>query len=359
MVDSGDVPGGGDGTAPTPRVVLVTGASTFLGGYLTTRLAQNPAIERVIAVDSLAPSKDMLRRFGRAEFIRVDIRRPTIAKVIDQAGVDTVVHAATSVMDTVAHSPAIKEFNVIGTMQLAAACQRSPSVKRFVMRSTGMVYGASSADPAHFSEDSSARREPTGGYARDLIDVEGYARGLGRRRQDMSVTILRLTAMLGPQISSRMSKYFSSTVIPVAVGHEPRLQFLHEEDALSVLEHATLAGKAGIFNVAGDGVLTLSQAVRRAGRIALPVPAMMMGTVAGVYRGMRVNSMQLDQVDYLTFGRVLDTTRMRTELGFVPKYTSMETFDDFLSRKPLAPVISPAAWTRVEEWVGQAARQLT
>ncbi len=359
MVDSGEVRRGGDVTGHPPRVVLVTGAATFLGGYLTTRLAQNPAIERIIAVDSLAPSKDMLRRFGRAEFVRVDIRRPTIATVIDQAGVDTVVHAATSVLDTVAHSPAIKEFNVIGTMHLAAACQRSPSVKRFVMRSTAMVYGASSADPAHFSEDSSARREPTEGYARDLIDVEGYARGLGRRRQDMSVTILRLTAMLGPQISSRMSKYFSSTVIPVAIGYEPRLQFLHEEDALSVLEHATLVGKAGIFNVAGDGVLTLTQAVRRAGRIALPVPAMMMGTVAGVYRGMGVNTMQLDQIDYLIFGRVLDTTRMRADLGFMPKYTSMETFDDFLSRKPLVPVVSPSAWYRVEQWVGQAVRQLT
>lgn len=350
---------GGDVADTTPRVVLVTGASTFLGGYLTTRLAQNPDIDRVIAVDSRAPSKDMLRRFGRAEFVRVDIRRSAIAKVIDKAGVDTVVHAATSVMDTVGHSPAIKEFNVIGTMQLCAACQRSPTVKRFVVRSSGMIYGASSADPAHFSEDTHARHEPTHGYARDLLDVEGYARGLGRRRPDMSVTILRLSAMLGPQISTRMSKYFSATVIPVVIGHEPRLQFLHEEDALSALEHATLAGRAGTFNIAADGVVTLSQAVRRAGRVALPVPGRMLGTVAGVYRGMRVAPFHSDQADYLTFGRVLDTTRMRTELGFEPKYTSLETFDDFISRKPLEPVISPAAWRRLEQWIAQAAKQLT
>lgn len=348
-----------DGAESAPKVVLVTGASTFLGGYLTTRLAQNPAIDRVVAVDSLVPSKDMQRRFGRAEFIRTDIRRSSIAKIIDQAGVDTIVHAATSVMDTVGHSAAIKEFNVIGSMQLCAAAQRSPTVKRFIVRSSGIVYGASSADPAHFSEETSARVEPTKGYDRDLIDVEAYVRGLGRRRPDMTVTILRLSAVLGPKISTRMSKYFSSAVIPVVIGHEPRLQFLHEEDALSALEHATLAARPGIFNIAADGVLTLTQAVRRAGRIGLPVPAAMLGTVAGVYRGLRVSSMQFDQADYVTFGRVLDTTRMRTELGFVPAYTSIETFDDFLSRKPLEPVISPDAWYRLERWVRKAALQLT
>ena len=77
-----------------PKVVLVTGACRFLGGYLTARLAQNPLINRVIAVDAVAPSKDMLRRMGRAEFVRADIRNPFVAKVIRNGDVDTVVHAA-------------------------------------------------------------------------------------------------------------------------------------------------------------------------------------------------------------------------------------------------------------------------
>ena len=69
------------GTVHYPKVVLVTGACRFLGGYLTARLAQNPLINGVIAVDAIAPSKDMLRRMGRAEFVRADIRNPFIAKV--------------------------------------------------------------------------------------------------------------------------------------------------------------------------------------------------------------------------------------------------------------------------------------
>ncbi|CAM3386340.1 NAD dependent epimerase/dehydratase family protein [Mycolicibacterium frederiksbergense] len=83
-----------DEQATDPKVVLVTGACRFLGGYLTARLVQNPAIDHVIAVDAIAPSKDLLRRMGRAEFVRADIRNPFIAKVIRNGDVDTVVHAA-------------------------------------------------------------------------------------------------------------------------------------------------------------------------------------------------------------------------------------------------------------------------
>src|ERR1700712_5285454 len=81
-------PGGSDSedTVHYPKVVLVTGACRFLGGYLTARLVQNPLVNRVIAVDAIAPSKDMLRRMGRAEFVRADIRNPFIAKVIRNGG---------------------------------------------------------------------------------------------------------------------------------------------------------------------------------------------------------------------------------------------------------------------------------
>ena len=92
--DSAGTGGTASDTVHYPKVVLVTGACRFLGGYLTARLAQNPLIKGVIAVDAIAPSKDMLRRMGRAEFVRADIRNPFIAKVIRNGDVDTVVHAA-------------------------------------------------------------------------------------------------------------------------------------------------------------------------------------------------------------------------------------------------------------------------
>jgi UDP-glucose 4-epimerase len=110
--------------AERPKVVLVTGACRFLGGYLTARLAQNPSIDHVIAVDAVTPSKDLLRRMGRAEFVRADIRNPFIAKVIRNGDVDTVVHAAAaSYAPRAGGRAALKELNVMGAMQLFAACQ--------------------------------------------------------------------------------------------------------------------------------------------------------------------------------------------------------------------------------------------
>ena len=141
-----------------PKVVLVTGACRFLGGYLTARLAQNPLINHVIAVDAIAPSKDLLRRMGRAEFVRADIRNPFIAKVIRNGDVDTVVHAAAaSYAPRSGGRAALKELNVMGAIQLFAACQKAPSVRRVVLKSTSEVYGSSARDPVLFTEDAAAR----------------------------------------------------------------------------------------------------------------------------------------------------------------------------------------------------------
>src|SRR6201996_904224 len=195
---SGRGQGKQDDTLHYPKGVLVTGACRFLGAYLTARLAQNPMINHVIAVDAITPSKDLLRRMGRAEFVRADIRNPFIAKVIRNGDVDTVVHAAAaSYAPRAGGRAALKELNVMGAMQLFAACQKAPSVRRVVLKSTSEVYGSSARDPVLFTESSSRRRPPGEGFARDSIDIEGYARGLGRGRPDIAVSILRLAAMLG------------------------------------------------------------------------------------------------------------------------------------------------------------------
>ena len=92
--------------------------------------------------------RDLLRRMGRAEFVRADIRNPLIAKVISQASVDTVVHASLAANPASSGGRmAMKEMNVIGTMQLLAACQKAPSVRRVVLKSTTAVYGASPPRP--------------------------------------------------------------------------------------------------------------------------------------------------------------------------------------------------------------------
>jgi UDP-glucose 4-epimerase len=336
----------------SPSVVLVTGVSRFLGGHLAARLAANPDIDRVLGVDTVPPPRDLLRRMGRAEFVRADIRNPLIAKVISHAGVDTVVHASISANPgSSGGRTAMKEMNVIGTMQLLAASQKAPTVRRMVLKSTSAVYGSSPRDPALFDESMTPKDLPNGGYAKDAAEIESYLRGFARRRPDVSVTVLRFANFIGPRIDTVFTRYFALPVVPTVLGYDARVQLLHEEDALAVLERAASHDVPGVFNVAADGVLLLSQAIRRAGRVPLPVPMQAVGPVSRFFRGARIVDFSPEQMRLLNFGRVVDNRRLRNQFGFTPRWTTMQAFDDFVRGRALRPVVGPGTVDTVERGV--------
>jgi UDP-glucose 4-epimerase len=324
-----------------PKVVLVTGVSRFLGGHLAARLAANPEIERVLGVDTVRPHRDLLRRMGRTEYVRADIRSPLIAKVVSGARVDTVVHTSLRTYPRAGGRTAMKEMNVLGTMQLLAACQKFPGLRKFVVRSTSAVYGASSRDPAVFTEDMEARGVPSSGYAKDAVEIEGYVRGFGRRRPDVEITTLRFTDLIGPRIDAVLARYFALPLVPTVLGYDARLQLLHSEDALEILERATVEDRPGVFNAGSQGVLMLSQAIRRAGRLQMPVPSVAAPSVSRFFRSTGLVDFSPEQWRYLHFGRVIDTARLRERFGFTPRWTTQQAFDDFVRGRGLKPIIPP------------------
>jgi UDP-glucose 4-epimerase len=324
--------------------VLITGISRFLGGKLAQRLERDAAVEAIVGVDLDEPEFDL----ERTEYVRADIRNPLAVKVLQTAEVDTVVHLNIVATPTrVGGRSAMKELNVIGTMQLMAACQRADRVQRVVMKSTTAVYGADPKDPSLFTEDMAPRSVPSSGYAKDAVEIEQFARDFGRRRPDVDLSILRFANLLGPDIETTLTRYFSLPVIPTPFGYDPRIQLLHEDDAVEVLYRSIRERHPGIYNVAADGVLYLSQAVRILGKPPVPVILPLVAPVAGLLRRFGLVDFATDQLRFLVYGRVADNARVKRELGLEFRHSTRGTLVDFITQRRLRRFLPPE---RVEEW---------
>ncbi len=315
------------------EVVLVTGVSRQLGGRVAELLSRDDSVGRILGVDVVPPPHSI----GRAEFVRADIRNPMIGRIISQARCDTVVHMnVLSTPTSAGGRVSQKEINVIGTMQLLAACQRAQTVQRLVVKSTASVYGSSPRDPALFTEETGPKTMPRSGFGKDSVEVEGYVRGFSRRRPDVEISLLRLANVIGPSIRTPLTDYFRLPALPVPLGFDARMQLLHEDDAVAAIAHAVNGPPLQIVNVAGEGMLTVSQAAAMVGRPLVPV-AFGAQALGAVIKRLQLADFSGDQLTFLSYGRGLDLARMREVMQFTPRYTTREAFADFAAQVP--PVI--------------------
>lgn len=312
----------GVGSAGVGRVVLVTGLSRELAASTARRYAERDDVEKVVGVDVQPPKGEL----EGVKFVRADIRTPVVAKIIAVEEVDTVVHL--DLGPNVRGRGSVKELNVIGAMQLLAACQQAETVKRLIVFSSAAVYGTSARNPAMFTERSEPRG-PRSGFSKDVSEVEGYVRGFARRREDVSILIFRAVSMLDRRVETSFGPYLSNPVLPAALGFDPRLQFLHLDDARAVLQHALSSGVSGTFNVSGGGVVLLTQLARRLGRPLLPLPPVGFGDATRRVLKLTGSQISPDLHRLLTFGRVIDTTALRDEFGYVPAFSTEDVVAEY------------------------------
>ena len=324
------------------------GGSRYLGAHLVGMLLRTDGVERVLAIDSVKPSPQHRRRMRDAEFVRLDPQSPRLQGILRDAEIDTVVHAGLHHTDfATGGRAAVKEANIMGSMHVIAACGRAATVSRFVLISSTTVYGSSGVDPAMFTEDMAARRQPSGGIPLDHLSVEGYVRGMSRKRPDIDVTIMRIPAILGLPEPTVFGELLAPSITPVLAGYDPRIQLLHPQDALDALLRAA-SGMAppGTYNIAADGVLTLTQAIRRAGHVPLPVLSPAFKIAARMLSSQGMRGIGPSQLRYLRFGRVVDTTRMREQFGFTPQYTTEEALQAYLVDSGTEPLVTRASLER-------------
>ncbi len=315
-----DEQGAGEAKRPSGRVVALTGARGPLGLELIRRLERDRHYDKVVAFDLQKPPFPL----EKTQFHKIDLTLPDadsqMASVLRGEGVDTFIHLA-FLSDFTHRSAWAHELESIGTMHVLNACSES-RVSRYVHWNQGMCYGAHARNPAFLSEDHPLRASssPNDTFFADKIDAERQVRAFADERDGVSVTVLRLAPVLSPNGTNFISRMLRSRLIPVLMGYDPLVQFLHPEDAVRALKLVVDHDAPGVFNIAGDGVLPLRTVVGLLGRVPMPIPRPVARRVTGVLWMGQVIDVPPSFLNFLKYPCVLDTDRVRRELGFTPRY---------------------------------------
>jgi UDP-glucose 4-epimerase len=308
------------------RRILITGVSGYWGGELARRLEGSEEFDYIAGLDTRPPSADL----ARTEFIRADIRNPLISKLLPKTGIDTLVHSNVLLAPEPGKDPRqLHDINVIGSLQLLAACEKTPELRSIVVRGSAAIYGAEPNAPAFFTEDMARRFPLRTRFQRDIGELENYFENHARRYPQVAVMMLRYQPTLGAKLDSPLTRYLRQPVVPVQLGFDPLLQFVHADDAVGALEAAVRQPVRGPVNVAGDGSISLTRLLRLAGKVALPIPAPLFSTTLGLGRRLGLPRLPPEAVPWLRNGVTLDCARLVEEVGFRPRST-LETVADFI-----------------------------
>jgi UDP-glucose 4-epimerase len=322
----------------TSKRILITGLSTYWGGRLAQALERDPDIETIIGIDRTPPKLAL----ERTEFVQVSDAHSLIRRIVDAAEIDTVVDTRLVVDSIVTSRARAHENNVIGTMNVLAACGGAGSpVRKLVFKSSARYYGAEQDDPAFFTEDMRRPHPPRTPIESDICDAEVSVRDFKAKHPDTTVTVLRFADALGPDLRTSWQAYLGMPVIPTILGFDPRVQFIHEDDMANCLEHAVRYDLDGVFNCGADGVLVLSEVVDLLGKTMAPVlPPWGTGPAVAALRRTGV-PLYAEMLPQLRFGRALDNRRYKAT-GFRYGATTRETVLRLREQQKLAPILRGA-----------------
>lgn len=321
-------------------VVLVTGVAGFWGRRVAEELMDDDAYHVIGLGDG-----PLTRQYPSLDFIQTDIRNPLLYELLRSEKVDIVCHLA--FQHATRPSEAAFDHNVIGTMKVLGACAEA-NVKKIILRSSTMVYGAGPQNPGFLTEDYKLTSDRSYEYLRDMVEIEAFVNGFRRQHPHISVSMLRFANVVGPHVDSPMTRFLNSPISPTLLGFDPLLQVIHEEDAAMAIVHAIKTDHPGVFNIAAEPSMPLSKMIGIVGKLPLPVlhPLAYLGVNFLGGTGKRLPSYAPLGLDYLRYRWIADTHRMINEFEYSPAFTAEETIHEFgghrRKRKYLPDVISNA-----------------
>jgi nucleoside-diphosphate-sugar epimerase len=304
---------GRSGTRDASGTVAVTGAAGPLGRLTVQRLVEDGRHKRVIAIDPERAS------IAGATWRVADVRDPALRAKL--AGVDTLVHLATE-RDPDAAPAERRALNVRGTDVLLTAAVAA-GVRRVVLLTSAMVYGADADNPVPLPEDGPLRAEPDLTLVGDWVEMERLANRVARAHPSLRIVRVRPASLVGPVSDAMMPRLFDAPRLLVIKGSRPHWQFCHVDDLICALTLAIDGSVDGAVTVGSDGWLEHAAVEQISGMrsIVLP-PAVAFATAERLHR-VGVLPAPASELRYLTHPWVVGSQRLHAA-GWQPRWTNEE-----------------------------------
>jgi UDP-glucose 4-epimerase len=298
--------------------VALTGAAEGLGTLLLPRLQADPSIERVLAIDSTRPQE-----LGpKAIFQQVDLTghdaEATLREALLEERIDAVFHLA-FVYGPVRDPSFAHELEVAGSMNVMTAVSAA-EVPKLIVSSTTALYGARSGHPAFLGEEAPLSGCPGSRFITDKVVVEEQLESFRSGHPHTNVVVLRFAPIIGRAVDNPLARLLRSPVVPTLLGFDPLLQLIHEDDAADALVRALHSDVNGVFNVVGEGVMSLSGMIREAGGMSIPLPGPVAGALLSAMNLYGGAGVPLTLLNYLHYSWVADGRRASAQLGFQARY---------------------------------------
>lgn len=320
------------------RVVAITGAFGSLGRQLIRRLEDDPAVERIVAIDvrtatemaeregeSTEPA-ELLERHARLSAHQLDLTAPGAAtdlvEILKTEGVDALCHLAMLSTPT-HHSEMAHELETIGTMYVLHAVAAA-GVGQLLSLSSTMCYGAWHDNPAWLTEEHPLRGPGDVRFLDDKIDADRQVQRFADGHPEVRCAIVRVGATVGSRARRLWARLFYRPLVPTVLGYDPLFQLLHAEDAVTGLHAVIKRAPSGVFNLVGRGVLPLSQIISGLGRRHVPLPATVARTGLAAAWSAQLGDLPPGLVEFLRWSWICDGQKIEREAGFLPSRTTAD-----------------------------------